>query len=250
MADDPVDPTPSAEEELKIDAPMEARVRWQLGDVSSIIDPALPDDVDIDDDNPPADGPISPTVGARVSRPGFAPAVAHGPRAPRHAGDVTGDAFQGARHNWVPTGPRNVGGRVRSLAIDPTDPKVMYAGPASGGVYKSVDGGESWFPLWHDEPSLSIAAISICPAHPEVVWVATGESQTGGGETIAGHGVFRSDNHGESWTTSPDTPAAGLSNLRGLQFDAIAAHPTNPDVCWVVGDSGVYRTTDITRGWH
>lgn len=250
MADDPIDPTPGAEQELQIDGSLAARSSWEHEAPPDSLDPTLPDDVDFDDDNPPADGPILPTIGAHVSLPGSAPAVAHGPRAPRHAADVAGDAFAGARHNWIPTGPRNVGGRVRAVAIDPSDPKIMYAGPASGGVYKSTDGGESWFPLWHDEPSLSMAAISICPAHPEVIWAATGESQTGGGETIPGNGVWRSDDHGETWATSPDAPAGGLLNLRGLQFDAVAAHPTDPKVCWAVGDSGAYRTTDVTLGWH
>ena len=102
--------------------------------------------------------------GGPVRGPGQAAPQAAGDRRPRPAADVAGEDV-GARHNWIPRGPRNVGGRVRCIAIDPTNPLVIYAGPASGGVYKSVDGAETWFPLWHDEPSLSMAAISVCPAN-------------------------------------------------------------------------------------
>ena len=58
----------------------------------------------------------------------------------------------------------------------------MYAGAASGGVFKTTDGGETWFPLpfWHDAPSLAIGAIGICRDHPLTVYVATGEVKTGG----------------------------------------------------------------------
>jgi hypothetical protein len=67
-------------------------------------------------------------------------------------------------------------------------------------------------------------------------------------ETIAGHGVYRSVNGGQDWTTSPDPPVGGIK-LDGLQFDAIAAHPTDANTAWVVGDSGVYRTTNGGQGW-
>ena len=56
----------------------------------------------------------------------------------------------------------------------------MYAGAASGGVYKTIDTGESWFPLWHDAPSLAVGAIGICRGTPLTVYVATGEPRTGG----------------------------------------------------------------------
>jgi photosystem II stability/assembly factor-like uncharacterized protein len=171
--------------------------------------------------------------GVAITGPGFELPQAHGPRAPSPG-----------RHNWVPAGPRNVGGRVRAIAIDPAHPEIMYAGAASGGVYKSIDGAESWFPLWHDEPSLSIGAISICRGHPDVVWVATGEPKK-----IFGRGVFRSEDQGRTWSTAPDVPPPGFLNLRNLRFDAVAAHPTNPLVCWAVGESGIYRTTNGGQGW-
>jgi photosystem II stability/assembly factor-like uncharacterized protein len=246
--DGPETSIPFERQPLQIDAAFVVKQRWQQGSANELERPLVPDaPPDIDDDVQGDTPDPAPTLNARVSKPGDAPAKATGSRAPRHAADTAGEP-DGTRHNWVPTGPRNVGGRVRTLAIHPTDPKTMYAGAASGGVFKSVDGGETWFALWHDEPSLSMASLSVCRDHPDVVWVATGESQAGGGETIAGHGVYRSADAGQTWTTTPDPPVGGIA-LNGLQFDAIAAHPVDANTAWLVGDSGIYRTTNGGQGW-
>src|SRR3954452_4121530 len=152
------------------------------------------------------------TVGASVSRPGRSAVAGTGGRHAVHGG-----------HNWVPIGPRNVGGRVRAIAIDPAHREVMYAAPASGGVFKSLDGAESWFPLWHDEPSLSMSALAICADHPAVVWAGTGEPVSGGGETIPAAGVWRSTNGGETWT------APGSGGVADVRVHALAAHPHDED---------------------
>src|SRR5438105_4658478 len=77
---------------------------------------------------------------------------APGARAARPATSVAG-LDPAARANWIPTGPRNITGRVRALAVHPTDPTIVYAGVASGGVFKSIDGGETWSPTWTDRAS-------------------------------------------------------------------------------------------------
>jgi hypothetical protein len=178
--------------------------------------------------------PIALTVGRR-------PLVAPGSRAARRAADVSGlDA--GQRSNWLPTGPRNVAGRTRSLAIHPANSSVMYAALAAGGVWKTSDRGETWAPSWRDDASQSIGGISICRDHPNTVWVATGEHLS----QILGTGVYVSTDDGVTW--GPDNvqvPGAG----RAVTFDAIAAHPTNAQSCWAVGATGVYRTTDGGRNW-
>ena len=175
----------------------------------------------------------APTIGARVRRPGQAEVAGTGAR----------DAVNG-RHNWVPIGPRNVGGRVRAIAIDPVNRQIMYAAPAAGGVYKSLDGAESWFPLWHDEPSLSLGALSICRANTQVIWAGTGESEAGGGETIPGAGVLRSPDGGETWR-QPN--AAEL--ILGARVHALAAHPVVDDRCWAATDLGLFKTMDGGRTW-
>jgi len=219
---------------LQFDAPLLAKLAWEGGGLLQGVDEVAPD---------------APRPTAAVRFPGQAATNAVGDRAPRRAAAVAGAGFEGARHNWIPTGPRNVGGRVRALAIHPANPLIMYAGPASGGVHKSVDGGETWFPLWHDEPSLAVGAIGICRDTPATVYAATGEVRTGGGEIIQGDGIYRSDNDGQDWANAavPHVPGAAPNQL--FSFDAIAVHPTNRLICWGVGPAGIVRTTDGGANW-
>src|SRR5215468_10277258 len=67
---------------------------------------------------------------------------------------------------WQPAGPYNVGGRVQDIEVDPTNSDVIYVGAASGGVFKSTDGGSDWTPIFDGEPSLSIGDIAIAPSDP------------------------------------------------------------------------------------
>lgn len=152
-------------------------------------------------------------------------------------------------HNWVPVGPRSVGGRVRALAIHPTNPRIIYAGAASGGVHRTRDGGETWTALFHEQASLGIGAIGISRSDPDRVWVATGEILTGGSEVIRGDGIWLSDDGGDTWT-NPATPhVPGTGDHRGFAFDAIAPDPTDSDRCWAVGPAGVFRTIDAGVHW-
>src|SRR5688572_9732129 len=76
---------------------------------------------------------------------------------------------------WLPVGPRNINGRIRCLAIHPGNANVLYAGAADGGVWKTIDGGQSWVPLTDDKDSLSIGALAIDPGSPDSVYAGTGE---------------------------------------------------------------------------
>ena len=66
-------------------------------------------------------------------------------------------------------------GRVKALAVHPTDPNTVYAGAASGGVWKSVDGGQTWDTVWDMQESLAIGAIGIAASNPQVVYAGSGE---------------------------------------------------------------------------
>ena len=225
----PLEPVP-----LQFDAPLHARLAYEGGGLLHGV-------VEFEPDAP------RPTAAVRFA--GQAATNAAGGRAPRRAAAVVGPAFAGAQHNWIPTGPRNVGGRVSALAIHPANQLIMYAGAASGGVHKSIDGGETWFPLWHDEPSLAVGAIGICRNTPATVYAATGEVQTGGGEVILGDGIYRSDNDGQDWVNPAVPHVPGAAPNQGFSFDAIAVHPTNRLTCWAVGPAGILRTTDGGANW-
>jgi photosystem II stability/assembly factor-like uncharacterized protein len=159
-----------------------------------------------------------------------------------------GRAPVAGEHNWIPRGPRNVGGRVRALAFHPHDDNVVFAGASLGGVFKSVDGGETWFPLWHDEESLTIAGIALHhvagrPLAETTVWVATGEPRQNG-FTVPGAGIFRSTDNGENFQQ-----VATVAQLDGMDLvEAIACHPTDRNHAWAVGKRGVFRVVIPAAG--
>lgn len=220
MSDEPIPQT-------AVDAPLSQR---------SLID-AWVTDVPL---RPPADGDVP---GAPIVLAAGRPALpAPGSRDLRAAAAV-GGLDSGQRANWIPTGPRNVPGRIRALAVHPTNSNILYAGLASGGVWQSSDGGETWSTTWPSSASPSIGGIAICHDHPETIWVATGEHLS----QILGNGVYRSTDSGATWTNAanPAIPGAGAA----VTFDAIAAHPTNAAHCWAVGLSGIYRTLDGGQTW-
>src|SRR5262245_29188534 len=96
-------------------------------------------------------------------------------------------------------GPAVTSGRVMAIAVHPRDPGVIYIGSASGGVWKTVNGGASWQPIFDREGSYSIGWVTLDPGNPHVGWVGTGErnSQRSVGY---GDGVYKSQDGGATWT--------------------------------------------------
>ncbi len=142
------------------------------------------------------------------------------------------------------------GNRVTVVAGVPGDPLTYYAGAASGGLWKSTDGGVHWAPLFDGEPVSSIGALAVAPSDPNVVWVGTGESYIRSNISV-GWGMWRSTDAGKTWAR------AGLE--RSGRIGRIAVHPANPDVALVAAmghsygpqpERGVYRTTDGGRTWE
>ena len=141
------------------------------------------------------------------------------------------------------------GNRVSSVAGVAGDPMVYYAGAASGGIFKTTDGGIHWSPIFDSMPVSSVGALAVAPSDPNVVWAGTGEPFIR--STISlGWGVFRSTDAGKSWEKM------GL-DLTG-RIGRIVIDPRDPDVVIVAAlghgygpqpERGVYRTTDGGRNW-
>jgi photosystem II stability/assembly factor-like uncharacterized protein len=142
------------------------------------------------------------------------------------------------------------GNRVSAVAGVPGDPNVYYAGGASGGVWKSTDGGIHWRPIFDDQPAQSIGAIAVAPSDPNIVWVGTGETFIRSNVSL-GDGIYKSTDAGRTWTRM------GLE--RSGRIGRIVIHPRNPDIVLAAAlghaygpqqERGVYRTTDGGRTWQ
>ena len=146
-------------------------------------------------------------------------------------------------------GPAGMSGRVAAIAAVESNPDVVYAGTATGGLWKSLNGGLTWTPLFDDQPVSSIGAVAIFQASPDVVWVGTGEGNPRNSASI-GNGVYRSLDGGKTW--------AHLGLEKTERIYRIVLHPTNPDVAWVSAlgqewgenpDRGVFKTADGGKTW-
>ena len=142
-----------------------------------------------------------------------------------------------------------VGNRIISVAGVPGDPLVYYAGAASGGIWKTTDGGLNWRPLFDDKPVHSIGALAVAPSDPQVVYAGTGEPYIRSNISI-GDGVWRSTDGGATWQH------VGLD--RTGRISRIIIHPKDPDIVWVAAvghcyapqkERGIYKTTDGGKTW-
>lgn len=145
----------------------------------------------------------------------------------------------------------SVGGRVTAVAGVPSQPRTFYMGVASGGLFRTTDGGESWLPITDGKiPLGSMGAITVADSDPNVIWLGTG-SDGARSNVSTGRGVYRSTDGGERWSF------VGLYNAG--QIGALRVHPTDPNTAWVsaTGDlfkrnteRGIFRTTDAGRTWR
>lgn len=147
-------------------------------------------------------------------------------------------------------GPSLMSGRIADIAIHPNNESIWYVAVGSGGVWKTVNAGTTWKPVFDSETSYSIGCVTVDPNNPHIVWVGTGEN-VGGRHVGFGDGVYRSNDGGENWTNM------GLKSSEHIS--KIIVHPTNSDIVWVAaqgplwksgGDRGLYKTTDGGKTWR
>ncbi len=96
-------------------------------------------------------------------------------------------------------GPAGMSGRVAAIDAVVEDPNIIFVGSATGGVWKSVDGGLTWNPVFDDQPTSSIGAVAIFQANPDIVWIGTGEGNPRNSAGV-GFGVYKSMDGGRSWS--------------------------------------------------
>jgi photosystem II stability/assembly factor-like uncharacterized protein len=165
------------------------------------------------------------------------------------AGAQQPDSEQDSQFRFRFVGPR-VGNRIAAVAGVPGDASVYYAGAASGGVWKSTDGGNRWTPIFDKQPVAAIGALAVAPSDPSTVWAGTGEAWVIRDSDVMGNGIYKSTDAGKTWTNM-GLPESG-------RIGRIVVHPSNPDVVFacVLGrttgpqqDRGVFRTTDGGQHW-
>ncbi|GAB4093125.1 WD40/YVTN/BNR-like repeat-containing protein [Flaviaesturariibacter terrae] len=153
--------------------------------------------------------------------------------------------------NWKPRniGPSSMSGRVTCIDVVNSNQDVWYIGAASGGVWRTSNGGGSWTPLFDEQPTLNIGSIAIQQSNPNVVWVGTGEGNPRNSISL-GEGIYKTLDGGRTWKRM------GLEKTRNIH--RILIDPTNPDVVYagVIGnpyaehpERGVYKTTDGGETW-
>ena len=151
---------------------------------------------------------------------------------------------------WRSIGPVNMSGRVADVEGIPGNPRVLFVGSASGGVWRTRNGGVTFEPIFDDQPIASIGDLALAPSNPDVIYVGSGESNVRNSVSF-GNGVYKSTDGGDSFVH------LGLDQTRHIS--RVVVHPTDPDTVYVgaLGSvyapsehRGVYRSTDGGATWE
>ena len=149
--------------------------------------------------------------------------------------------------NWVSIGPTAMTGfggigRVTQIAIHPTDGNILIAAAAGGGVWRTNNGGVSWWPTMYQPPTQTIGAVAIAPSNPQIMYAASGEDGGPYNPAWGGVGLYRSINGGYTWTL--------MTSVHSTRFSAIAVHPSRPNTIYVAGNRGLHKSVDGGLTWR
>ena len=166
----------------------------------------------------------------------------------RSRAEIDADLFAGLKARSI--GPAGMSGRVASIDAVIADPDVIWVGAATGGVWKSTNGGRTWDPVFDDQPVAAIGAVSIFQSSPDVVWVGTGEGNPRNSVSV-GNGIYRTLDGGQTWQ---HLGLEGTERIHRVILDA--RDPDRATVCamgreWGENDErGIFRTTDGGKSWN
>src|SRR5688572_128516 len=151
---------------------------------------------------------------------------------------------------WRPIGPVQMGGRITDVEGIPSPSKTFYIAAAAGGVWKTINNGVTFFPVWTGDRVISMGDMAIAPSDTNQVWLGTGEEDSRNSISPGG-GIYKSTDGGVTWKDM------GLHNTETV--GRIIVHPTNPNIVWVAAlgaiwrdneDRGLYKTTDGGATWR
>jgi len=146
-------------------------------------------------------------------------------------------------------GPAGMSGRIADIEVLTDNPDIIYVGSATGGLWRSNNGGTTWEPLFDDQPVSSIGAVAVHPQNPDIIWVGTGEGNPRNSVGV-GYGIYKSIDGGRSWKS------LGLEKTEKIH--RLILHPKDPDIAYAAAlgttwgenpERGVYKTTDGGKNW-
>jgi len=153
-------------------------------------------------------------------------------------------------YQWRSIGPTRAGRSIAASGVKGR-PKEAYSGQTGGGLWKTVDGGETWLPVTDGQiHSSSVGAVAVSETNPDLVWIGMGE-QCIRGNIQPGDGIYKSTDGGKTWTHMGFKESDAISRIR--------IHPTNPDIVFVADfgrygipsdERGVYKTSDGGKTWR
>lgn len=206
-------------------------------------------------------------------------AIALMQRQSRELGAFTASSY------WTPIGPAPipngqttsiatpVSGRVTAIAVHPQDPNTVYVAGAQGGVWRTLDGGANWTPLFDSQSTLAIGSLALAPTNPSILYVGTGEANLSA-DSFFGLGLYRIDNADTApvvsgpFNPTPTSDVIGAKTFTGRSIGRILVDPTDAATVFVAvssgiggsgGDAlgasppitalrGIYRSTNATSG--
>jgi photosystem II stability/assembly factor-like uncharacterized protein len=164
---------------------------------------------------------------------------------------IAANAASGERpfDRWTPLGPGNIGGRTRALVIDPREPRNMYAGGVSGGIWRSINAGQNWAPIGDAMANIAVNSLVMHPTDSNILYAGTGEGffreeVRGTSLPLRGAGIFISRDAGETWERLASTTGEDFYWVNDL---VISAH--DPSRIYAATRTGVWRSADAGATW-